>query len=110
MIFKQLFDKTSSTYTYLISSGKNREALIIDPVLENTDKYLDILNNCLKYIKVPSILIGGCSGYDDIKKLFSVYKSVAAGASSIFVYKGKLKAVLISYPSEEERNEIVNNL
>ena len=47
---------------------------------------------------------------DDIKKLFSVYKSVAAGGSSIFVYKGKLKAVLISYPSEEERNEIVNNL
>ena len=71
---------------------------------------LDILNNCLKYIKVPSILIGGCSGYDDIKKLFSIYKSVAAGGSSIFVYKGKLKAVLISYPSEEERNEIVNNL
>ncbi len=53
MIFKQLFDKTSSTYTYLISSGKNREALIIDPVLENTDKYLDILNNLnLKLVKV----------------------------------------------------------
>ena len=37
MIFKQLFDKTSSTYTYLISSGINREALIIDPVLEDVD-------------------------------------------------------------------------
>ena len=35
MIFKQLFDKNSSTYTYLVSSGKGREALIIDPVIEN---------------------------------------------------------------------------
>ena len=35
MIFKQVFDKKSSTYTYLIASSKGREALIIDPVLEN---------------------------------------------------------------------------
>ena len=35
MIFKQLFDKNSSTYTYLISSGEGREALLIDPVIEN---------------------------------------------------------------------------
>ena len=44
MIFEQLFDKTSSTYTYLISSGRGREALIIDPVLDHVDSYIDILN------------------------------------------------------------------
>ena len=43
MIFKQLFDNTSSTYTYIISSGKGREALIIDPVIENTKTYLKVL-------------------------------------------------------------------
>ena len=43
MIFKQLFDTKSSTYTYLISSGNGREALIIDPVLENVNKYINIL-------------------------------------------------------------------
>ncbi len=37
MIFEQLFDTKSSTYTYIISSGKGREALIIDPVIEHTD-------------------------------------------------------------------------
>ena len=37
MIFKQVFDKKSSTYTYLIASSKGREALIIDPVLDNVD-------------------------------------------------------------------------
>tara|TARA_A100001011_G_scaffold60809_1_gene60635 strand:+ start:127 stop:882 length:756 start_codon:yes stop_codon:yes gene_type:complete len=68
---------------------------------------LDILNHCLKFINVPSILIGGCSGYNDIKKLFYNYKSIAAGGSSIFIYKGKLKAVLINYPSENEREKII---
>ena len=53
MIFKQLFDTKSSTYTYIISSGQGREALIIDPVIENVDDYLDILRILdLKLVKV----------------------------------------------------------
>ena len=53
MIFKQLFDKKSSTYTYLISSGEGREALIIDPVLDNVADYLNLLKNLnLKLVKV----------------------------------------------------------
>ena len=53
MIFEQLFDTKSSTYTYILSSGKGREALIIDPVLEHTDQYLNLLNKLkLKLVKV----------------------------------------------------------
>jgi len=53
MIFEQLFDTKSSTYTYIVSSGKGREALIIDPVIEHTDEYIKILNNLeLKLVKV----------------------------------------------------------
>ena len=53
MIFKQLFDSKSSTYTYLISSGNGREALIIDPVLENVNEYINILKQLdLKLVKV----------------------------------------------------------
>ena len=44
MIFRQLFDKESSTYTYLIADSKTGEAAIIDPVLENTDAYLQLIN------------------------------------------------------------------
>ncbi|MEP1704522.1 MAG: MBL fold metallo-hydrolase, partial [Marinobacter sp.] len=44
MLFRQFFDNTSSTYTYLIASGRGREALIIDPVKEYTQAYLDIIN------------------------------------------------------------------
>ena len=53
MIFNQFFDNTSSTYTYLISSGKGREALIIDPVIERTDEYIFVLDKLnLKLVKV----------------------------------------------------------
>ena len=53
MIFKQLFDDKSSTYTYIISSGEGREALIIDPVIEHTDEYIKVLTNLkLKLVKV----------------------------------------------------------
>ena len=53
MIFEQLFDTKSSTYTYIIASGKGREALIIDPVIENTDEYIRVLKNLeLKLVKV----------------------------------------------------------
>ena len=53
MIFEQLFDTKSSTYTYVISSGEGREALIIDPVIEHTDEYIKILEKLkLKLVKV----------------------------------------------------------
>ena len=53
MIFNQLFDQKSSTYTYIISSGKGREALIIDPVIEHTDDYIKMLKSLdLKLVKV----------------------------------------------------------
>jgi sulfur dioxygenase len=44
MIFRQLFDSVSSTYTYLLGSRQGGEALLIDPVLEKTDHYLRLLN------------------------------------------------------------------
>ena len=53
MIFKQLFDQSSSTYTYIVASAKGREALIIDPVLENIETYIKLLKEFdLKLVKV----------------------------------------------------------
>ncbi len=43
MIFRQLFDHTSSTYTYLLAERAGGEALLIDPVLENTDRYVKLI-------------------------------------------------------------------
>src|SRR5580704_14029525 len=43
MIFRQLFDSTSGTYTYLLASRRGGEALIIDPVLERVERYLQLI-------------------------------------------------------------------
>jgi len=43
MIFRQLFDSVSSTYTYLLASRRGAEALIIDPVLDRLEHYLRLL-------------------------------------------------------------------
>jgi glyoxylase-like metal-dependent hydrolase (beta-lactamase superfamily II)/rhodanese-related sulfurtransferase len=43
MIFRQLFDPVSSTYTYLIGSRRGGEALIIDPVLDRVDRYIQLI-------------------------------------------------------------------
>ena len=44
MIFRQLFDSVSGTYTYLLASRRGGEALIIDPVLEKVDRYIQLVN------------------------------------------------------------------
>jgi len=52
MIFRQLFDQTSSTYSYLLASRHGGEALIIDPVLERVDRYLQLVTELdLKLVK-----------------------------------------------------------
>jgi glyoxylase-like metal-dependent hydrolase (beta-lactamase superfamily II)/rhodanese-related sulfurtransferase len=43
MIFRQLFDSVSSTYSYLLASRRGGEALIIDPVLDKVDHYLRLV-------------------------------------------------------------------
>ena len=53
MIFKQVFDIKTSTYTYLIASAKGREAIVIDPVIENVNEYIQLLKTLdLKLVKV----------------------------------------------------------
>ena len=52
MIFRQLFDQTSGTYTYLLASRRGGEAMIIDPVLEKVDRYLQLIRELdLKLVK-----------------------------------------------------------
>ena len=78
MIFKQVFDNKSSTYTYLIASSKGREALIIDPVLENVEVYIKLLDKLdLKLVKVIDTHIHadhvtGASKLKDITKCVTI--------------------------------------
>jgi len=85
MIFEQLFDTKSSTYTYIVSSGKGREALIIDPVIENTDKYIKVLKNLdLKLVKVIDTHIHAdhISGLNELSKRTKCSKIMGEHSSS----------------------------
>ena len=78
MIFKQVFDQKSSTYTYLIASSKGREALVIDPVLDNVSQYVQLLKELnLKLVKVIDTHIHadhitGASKLKDITKCSTI--------------------------------------
>ena len=85
MIFEQLFDTKSSTYTYILSSGKGREALIIDPVLEHTDQYINILNKLeLKLVKVIDTHIHAdhITGLNELSKRTSCTKIMGDNSKS----------------------------
>ena len=71
MIFKQVFDQKSSTYTYIIASAEGREALIIDPVIDNVNEYIKLLKNLnLKLVKVIDTHIHAdhITGANELKK------------------------------------------
>ena len=78
MIFKQVFDQKSSTYTYLIASDKGREALIIDPVIENVNQYVQLLKelnlNLVKVIDthIHADHVTGASKLKDITKCTTI--------------------------------------
>jgi cyclase len=56
-----------------------------------------------EWTNVPLTAIGGAGRIDDIKELIDRFKIIGASAGSLFVFKGKYKAVLINYPSREEK-------
>ena len=85
MIFNQLFDDKSSTYTYIISSGKGREALIIDPVIEHTKEYIKILKDLeLKLVKVIDTHIHAdhISGLNELNKQTECTRIMGEGSES----------------------------
>lgn len=56
---------------------------------------------------LPLTVLGGVGNLDDIGKLVEQFGIIGAAAGSLFVYKGKLKGVLINYPTAEEKKELI---
>ena len=99
MIFEQLFDDKSSTYTYIISSGKGREALIIDPVLEHSDHYIKILEAYeLRLVKVIDTHIHA----DHITALSELSKRT--GCTKIMGENSKSEVIDLKVKDEETVN------
>ena len=69
----------------------------------------NIINIIYKKLKVPLTLIGGAGSNNHISEFSIKYGPLGLGAGSLFVFKGKYKAVLINYPSNDEKNLILKN-
>lgn len=67
---------------------------------------MDMCNQVRELTEVPLTFLGGAGSYNDIKALVEHFGVIGAAAGSIFVFKGKYKAVLIQYPMPEEKRDI----
>jgi len=67
---------------------------------------LDLVKQIREVVSVPMTVLGGAGSLEDIRELVSRHAIVGAGAGSLFVFKGKYRAVLINYLSPRERDEL----
>lgn len=73
---------------------------------EMTGYDFDLIDSVRNAISTPLTVLGGAGSLEDIRSLVSRYGIVGAAAGSLFVFKGRYRAVLINYPSREEKNGI----
>ncbi len=94
--------------SHLIEAGIG-ELLIQDVGREGTYKGydIDLINFISDYVNIPVVASGGASSLNNIKELFNKTKCTGAAASSIFVYYGDNRSVLINYPERESLNKLL---
>ncbi len=68
----------------------------------------DLIDQIHSEVDVPISVFGGAGSLDHIGKLISRYGIIGAGAGSLFVFKGKYRAVLINYPNPREKQDLLH--
>ena len=66
----------------------------------------NLIDSIRRVINIPITVLGGAGSLDDIEELIKRYGIVGAAAGSIFVFKGKYRAVLINYPDRVEKDAL----
>jgi cyclase len=80
-----------------------------DGVMKGYD--LNLIDKIAETTSIPLTVLGGAGSILDIEKVIQKHGVIGVAAGSIFVFKGPYKAVLISYPTQEEKNKLfkINN-
>lgn len=68
----------------------------------------DLISLIRNWTNFPITVLGGAGSLEDIKNIIKKYKIIGVAAGSLFVFKGKYKAVLINYPNREEKARLFN--
>lgn len=67
---------------------------------------LELIREVANVVQIPLTVLGGCGSLEHIKSLVHMVSPVGAAAGSLFVFKGKYRAVLINYPNWKERFDL----
>lgn len=121
---KRVFGSTYDVYTH--NGSKKRNISLIDfiqhaidlgvgeVVINSIDQDgvmkgydLDLIAQVKNVCRVPLTVLGGAGSLEDIQDLICQYKIIGIAAGSLFVFKGKYKAVLINYPTQFEKNNLI---
>ena len=76
-----------------------------DGVMKGYD--FTLVDKIRKCVNLPITILGGAGSLQDICQLIKKHGTIGAAAGSLFVFKGKYKAVLINYPKREEKEELI---
>ena len=104
-------DMNHIEYThYLIDLGVG-EILLQDIDSDGCMKGFNIklIKDIYENIDIPLTVVGGAGSHEDIKSLIKEFKIIGIGAGSIFIFKGKHRAVLINYPNQEQKINLFKN-
>ncbi len=71
---------------------------------------IDFAHKVRDAISIPMTVMGGAGSHEDVRKLVNSFGLIGAAAGSLFVFKGKYRAVLINYPTESEKELILNGV
>jgi cyclase len=67
---------------------------------------LRLIEQVCSVVSVPVTLLGGAGSLDDIGALVEQFGVIGAAAGSLFVFKGKYRAVLINYPDQQLKEKL----
>lgn len=67
---------------------------------------MNIISKIREVVNIPVTVLGGAGNINDIKKVIDKYGIIGVAAGSLFVFKGKYKAVLINYPDRKIKEKI----
>ena len=70
---------------------------------------IDLIEKIKRRLDIPLTILGGAGKLKDISQVIDKFGIIGCAAGSLFVFKGKYKAVLINYPNKEIKNKIINN-
>lgn len=69
---------------------------------------LDLVRTVRESITLPVAVLGGAGSLEDIGRLIESFGIIGAATGSLFVFKGVYRAILINYPSHEEKGRLIS--